>query len=81
VELAELRKGAVPLDENILAWAAAQKLFDDEEGKDDWVRFHALWTQLRILTGRPRKRSPRCGRRNAKVSFSRRTRKSSGGWR
>jgi len=53
VELAELRKGAVPLDEDILAWAAAQKLFDDEEGKDDWVRFHALWTQLRILTGRP----------------------------
>jgi tetratricopeptide (TPR) repeat protein len=53
VELAELRKGAVPLDEEVLAWAAAQKLFDDEEDKDDWVRFHALWTQLRILTGRP----------------------------
>ena len=53
VELAELRKGAVPLDEEILAWAAAQKLFHDEEDKDDWVRFHALWTQLRILTGRP----------------------------
>jgi tetratricopeptide (TPR) repeat protein len=52
VELAELRKGAVPLDEEVLAWAAEQKLFDDED-KDDWVRFHALWTQLRILTDRP----------------------------
>lgn len=54
VELAELRKGAVPLDEELLAWAAAQRLFDEEEGdRDDWVRFHALWTRLRILTGRP----------------------------
>jgi tetratricopeptide (TPR) repeat protein len=54
VELAELRKGAVPLDEEILAWAAAEKLFDtEEEGRDDWVRFHALWTRLRILTARP----------------------------
>jgi hypothetical protein len=53
VELAELRKGAVPLDEDVLSWAAARKLFDDEEGPDDWVRFHGLWTRLRILTGRP----------------------------
>ena len=53
VDLAALRTGAVPLDEEILAWAAAQKLFDDEEDRDDWVRFHGLWTQLRILTGRP----------------------------
>lgn len=53
VELADLRKGAVPLDEEVLSWAAAQKLFEDEEGRDDWVRFHALWTQLRLLTGRP----------------------------
>jgi hypothetical protein len=53
VELAELRKGAVPLDEELLAWASAQKLFDGEEDRDDWVRFHGLWTQLRILTGRP----------------------------
>src|SRR5262249_14484706 len=52
VELADLRKGAVPLDEEILSWASAQKLFDDED-RDDWVRFHGLWTQLRILTGRP----------------------------
>jgi tetratricopeptide (TPR) repeat protein len=53
VELAELRKGPVPLDEEILSWAAAQKLFATEEDHDDWVRFHALWTRLRILTGRP----------------------------
>ena len=53
VDLAELRKGAVPLDEEVLAWAAAQKLFDAEEDHDDWIRFHALWTRLRILTGRP----------------------------
>lgn len=54
VELAELRKGAVSLDEDLLSWAAEQRLFDDEEGNhDDWVRFHALWTRLRILTGRP----------------------------
>lgn len=54
VELAELRKGAVPLDEEILAWAASQRLFDGEDGdRDDWVRLHALWTRLRILTGRP----------------------------
>src|SRR3954468_16580626 len=53
VELAELRKGAVPLDEELLAWAAAQKLFETEGDRDDWIRFHALWTRLRILTGRP----------------------------
>ncbi|HYS11569.1 MAG TPA: hypothetical protein VEP66_22725 [Myxococcales bacterium] len=53
VELAELRKGPVPLDEDLLTWAAARKLFDDGEDRDDWVRFHALWTRLRILTGRP----------------------------
>jgi len=53
VELAEVRKGAVPLDEEILSWAAAQKLFDAEEDRDDWIRFHGLWTRLRILTGRP----------------------------
>ncbi|HZR07307.1 MAG TPA: hypothetical protein VFA79_01915 [Myxococcales bacterium] len=54
VELAELRKGSVPLDEDLLGWASDERLFDDEEGnRDDWVRFHALWTRLRILTGRP----------------------------
>ena len=53
VELAELRAGPVPLDEELLAWAAAQRLFDGEEDRDDWVRFHALWTRLRLLTGRP----------------------------
>src|SRR5207245_1248694 len=50
---AELRKGAVPLEEEVLSWAASQRLFDGEDDRDDWVRFHALWTQLRILTGRP----------------------------
>ncbi|MFL5247618.1 MAG: hypothetical protein ACJ79V_07310 [Myxococcales bacterium] len=53
VELAELREGAVPLDEEILAWAASRKLFEEDDDHDDWVRFHALWTRLRILTGRP----------------------------
>jgi tetratricopeptide (TPR) repeat protein len=53
VELAELRKGAVPLDEKLLSWAASHHLFENEEDHDDWVRFHALWTQLRLLTGRP----------------------------
>jgi tetratricopeptide (TPR) repeat protein len=53
VELAELRGGAVPLDEELLDWAASRRLFDNEEDRDDWVRFHALWTQLRLLTGRP----------------------------
>jgi tetratricopeptide (TPR) repeat protein len=48
VELAELRDGAVPLDEELLSWAAEEKLFED----DDWIRFHSLWSQLRILTGR-----------------------------
>jgi tetratricopeptide (TPR) repeat protein len=53
VELAELREGPVPLDEELLAWAAAHRLFDNEDDQDDWVRFHALWTQLRLLTARP----------------------------
>jgi hypothetical protein len=53
VELAELRKGDVPLDEELLSWASEEKLFDAEEDRDDWVRLHALWTRLRILTGRP----------------------------
>ncbi|HTO95963.1 MAG TPA: hypothetical protein VMK66_02875 [Myxococcales bacterium] len=53
VELAELRKGDVPLDEDILSWACAERLFDVEEDHDDWVRLHTLWTRLRILTGRP----------------------------
>lgn len=60
IELAELRAAqeagsqvTVPLDEDILQWAASEKLFDTEEGEDDWIRFHALWTDLRLLTGRP----------------------------
>jgi hypothetical protein len=48
VELAGLRAGEVPLDEEILSWAADEKLFEE----DDWVRFHSLWTHLRTLTGR-----------------------------
>jgi plasmid stabilization system protein ParE len=48
VELAELRDAPVPLDEDLLSWAADEKLFED----DDWVRLHSLWTRLRLLTGR-----------------------------
>jgi len=60
IELAELRAAAghdkkvsVPLNEDILQWAATEKLFDSEGDQDDWIRFHALWTRLRLLTGRP----------------------------
>jgi hypothetical protein len=62
IELAELRDGAVPLDEELLGWAADEKLFDSdapEEAEEpasaelgDWVRFHTLWTSLRLATGR-----------------------------
>src|SRR5258708_940431 len=64
VELAELRhqrgqNGSVQvdLDESLVGWAVKQRLFDalreeDEEGGEDWIRFHTLWTQLRVLTGR-----------------------------
>jgi len=59
VELAELRAASghdkalsVPIDEDVLHWAAGEKLFDAEGDQDDWIRFHALWTQLRLLTGR-----------------------------
>ncbi len=59
IELAELRGASghdkavsVPLDEDLLQWAAGARLFDAEGDQDDWVRFHALWTQLRLLTGR-----------------------------
>ncbi|TMA27929.1 MAG: hypothetical protein E6J78_08150 [Deltaproteobacteria bacterium] len=59
VELAELRASAAPdqrvpveIDEDLLRWAAAEKLFDAEGDTDDWVRFHSLWTELRLLTGR-----------------------------
>ncbi len=60
IELAELRGASghdtdisVPLDEDVLQWAASERLFDSEGDQDDWMRFHALWTQLRLLTGRP----------------------------
>jgi tetratricopeptide (TPR) repeat protein len=59
VELAELRAASghdkelsVPLDEELLQWAATGKLFDAEGDLDDWIRFHSLWTQLRLLSGR-----------------------------
>jgi hypothetical protein len=48
VELAELRHGPVPFDEEVLSWAADERLFEE----DDWIRFHTLWTHLRMLTGR-----------------------------
>ena len=61
IELAELRGASghdtdlsVPLDEDVLQWAQGERLFDTEDkDPDDWMRFHALWTQLRLLTGRP----------------------------
>jgi tetratricopeptide (TPR) repeat protein len=60
IELAELRAASghdkpvqVPLNEDVLQWAASEKLFDTEGDQDDWIRFHALWTRLRLLTGRP----------------------------
>ena len=45
------------LDEDLLRWAAEERLFDalEEEGEEpeeDWVRFHSLWAQFRQLTGR-----------------------------
>lgn len=59
IELAELRGASghdkqvsVPVNEDVLQWAASEKLFDAEGDQDDWVRFHSLWTQLRLLTGR-----------------------------
>jgi len=59
VELAELRAAAghdrnvsVQIDEDLLRWAAAEKLFDAEGDADDWIRFYSLWTELRLLTGR-----------------------------
>jgi tetratricopeptide (TPR) repeat protein len=59
VELAELRgaaghdkKVSLQIDEDLLRWAAAEKLFDAEDDADDWIRFWSLWTELRLLTGR-----------------------------
>ncbi len=59
VELAELRAASehdksvsVQIDEDLLRWAAAEKLFDAEGDADDWIRFWSLWTELRLLTGR-----------------------------
>jgi tetratricopeptide (TPR) repeat protein len=53
VELSHLRAEAgqgspVALDEELLSWAADEKLFEE----DDWVRFHSLWTELRTNSGR-----------------------------
>jgi tetratricopeptide (TPR) repeat protein len=60
IELAELRLASghdkevsVPLNEDVLQWAATERLFDTEGDLDDWIRFHSLWTRLRLLTGRP----------------------------
>src|SRR5438094_4621823 len=49
VELAELRaehvSASVPLDEELLNWAAGERLFHAEGDADDWMRLHSLWTQ------------------------------------
>ena len=59
VELAELRGASghdktvsVEIDEDLLRWAASEKLFDAEGDADDWIRFWSLWTELRLLTDR-----------------------------
>ena len=61
VELGDLRhelgrNGSVkiPIDESLPVWAQKIRLFDSEEDgeRDDWIRFHALWSRLRVLTGR-----------------------------
>jgi len=56
VERARLDSGT-RIDEDLLRWAAEQRLFDALDAEDvapheDWVRFHALWSQFRQLTGR-----------------------------
>src|SRR3989442_1182613 len=64
--LADIRRAAFELrqtdpqtrlDEDLLRWAAEERLFDalheeDEDPQEDWVRFHSLWTRLRQLEGR-----------------------------
>jgi hypothetical protein len=45
------------LDEDLLGWAAEERLFDalreeDEAPQEDWIRFHSLWSRFRQLTGR-----------------------------
>jgi len=45
------------IDEDVLHWAQEERLFDalrdeEEDPQEDWIRFHALWTELRLLTGR-----------------------------
>lgn len=62
LELAELRKDGVPaqvpVDDELLDWAASARLFDalaadDPEGAaEDWARFHALRARLRAAQGR-----------------------------
>src|SRR5438128_5493795 len=60
LEVALERAGIDPqtrLDEDLLRWAAEERLFDalheeDEDPQEDWVRFHSLWTRLRQLEGR-----------------------------
>jgi hypothetical protein len=44
------------LDEDLLQWAADERLFDalreeDESPQEDWVRFHSLWSRFRQLAG------------------------------
>jgi len=56
VERARLDPSAT-IDEDLLRWAAEERLFDalreeDEDPQQDWVRFHSMWSELRLLSGR-----------------------------
>lgn len=53
VDLIEVRPGKTPFDEDLIAWAVDRRLFDSEGDPDDWIRLHAVWTRLRLLTHRP----------------------------
>ena len=60
VELARLRhemqgdgEPQVVVDQDVLDWAARERIFDSEEGdEDDWARFYALSTELLLLGAR-----------------------------
>jgi hypothetical protein len=60
LEVATARANLDPhttLDEDLLRWAADERLFDalrdeGDSAQEDWVRFHSLWSRFRQLTGR-----------------------------
>ena len=60
LEIAVARASLDPqtaLNEDLVQWAADERLFDalrdeDESPREDWVRFHSIWSRFRQLTGR-----------------------------